>query len=228
MTNLRLVIKIAHDYENLGVPLLDLINEGNQGLMKAVQRFDPRKGGKLSTYGSWWIKQAIKRALANQSKTIRLPVHQVDKLCKMRRTALKLQERHGREPTDNELAKELDWPVSKVSQLRRMGLAPVSFDAKLGNEEDSATVEEIIEDAAPNPAQQFLSRSNVALVKQVVASLDPREALILTRRFGLDGGSEKTLEEVGKQFKVTRERIRQIQNKALKKARRFIECLDKM
>src|SRR5437867_1743833 len=132
--NLRLVVKIAHDYEGLGLPLLDLINEGNIGLMKAVERFDPAKGGKLSTYGSWWIKQSIKRALANQSKTIRLPVHLVDKISKMRRTAMKLQEVLGREPTDEELADELGMTASRVAQLRTAAIRPASLDAPIGDE----------------------------------------------------------------------------------------------
>ena len=127
--NLRLVVKIAHDYENFGLPLLDLINEGNIGLMKAVERFDPSKGGKLSTYGSWWIKQSIKRALANQSKTIRLPVHLVDKISKMRRTAMKLQEVFGREPTDEELAEEMGMSPSRVAQMRTAAIRPASLDA---------------------------------------------------------------------------------------------------
>jgi len=136
--NLRLVVKIAHDYEGLGLPLLDLINEGNIGLMKAVERFDPAKGGKLSTYGAWWIKQSIKRALANQSKTIRLPVHLVDKISKMRRTGMKLQEVLGREPTDEELADELGMTASRVAQLRTAAIRPASLDAPIGDE-DSTT-----------------------------------------------------------------------------------------
>src|SRR4249920_1513665 len=135
--NLRLVVKIAHDYENFGLPLLDLISEGNIGLMKAVERFDPAKGGKLSTYGSWWIKQSIKRALANQSKTIRLPVHLVDKISKMGRTAMKLQEVLGREPTDEELGEELGITASRVSQMRMAAIRPASLDAPIGDEDSN-------------------------------------------------------------------------------------------
>ncbi len=143
--NLRLVVKIAHDYENYGLPLLDLINEGNIGLMKAVERFDPAKGGKLSTYGSWWIKQAIKRALANQSKTIRLPVHLVDKISKMRRTAMKLQEVFGREPTDEELAEEMGMSPSRVAQMRTAAIRPASLDAPIGDD-DSNNFAEVVQD----------------------------------------------------------------------------------
>src|SRR5690349_904917 len=145
--NLRLVVKIAHDYEGLGLPLLDLINEGNIGLMKAVERFDPAKGGKLSTYGSWWIKQSIKRALANQSKTIRLPVHLVDKISKMRRIAMRLQEELGREPTDEELGEELGTTASRVAQMRMAAIRPASLDAPIGNE-DSNDFAEVVEDEA--------------------------------------------------------------------------------
>jgi RNA polymerase primary sigma factor len=153
--NLRLVVKIAHDYENYGLPLLDLINEGNIGLMKAVERFDPAKGGKLSTYGSWWIKQAIKRALANQSKTIRLPVHLVDKLARMRRTAMQLQEVLGREPTDEELGDEMGLTAFRVAQIRTAAIRPASLDAPMG-EDESSTYAEIVEDeSAENPYEQL-------------------------------------------------------------------------
>src|SRR2546422_2470067 len=144
--NLRLVVKIAHDYSNLGLPLLDLVSEGNIGLIKAVERFDPRKGGKLSTYAAWWIKQSIKRALANQSKTIRLPVHLVDKISKMRRTAMALTEQLGREPTDEELAAELQVPTSKVAHLKSVSVRPASLDAPIGEDGDSATFGDIVGD----------------------------------------------------------------------------------
>jgi len=153
--NLRLVVKIARDYEGIGLPLLDLISEGNIGLMKAVERFDPKKGGKLSTYGSWWIKQSIKRALANQSKTIRLPVHLVDKISRMRRTAMKLQEDLGREPTDEELAAELGTTAARVSQMRTASIRPASLDAPVGDD-DSNNFSEIVEDErAVNPYDEL-------------------------------------------------------------------------
>jgi RNA polymerase primary sigma factor len=225
--NLRLVVKIARDYEGIGLPLLDLISEGNIGLMKAVERFDPKKGGKLSTYGSWWIKQSIKRALANQSKTIRLPVHLVDKISRMRRTAMKLQEDFGREPTDEELAAELGTTVARVSQMRTASIRPASLDAPVGDD-DSNNYSEIVEDErAINPYDELEDKTVVNMLQDMVKHLDEREATILRYRFGLDGGTEKTLEEVGEKFGVTRERVRQIQNLALRKLRKMIERLEK-
>jgi RNA polymerase primary sigma factor len=221
--NLRLVVKIAHDYENFGLPLLDLINEGNIGLMKAVERFDPSKGGKLSTYGSWWIKQSIKRALANQSKTIRLPVHLVDKIAKMRRTAMKLQEEFGREPTDEELAEELGMSASRVAQMRTAAIRPASLDAPI-SDDDSDNYAEIVQDEnAGTPYQTLEDKTVNEMLDKMVTTLEEREATILRYRFGLDGGPERTLEEVGEHFGVTRERVRQIQNIALTKLRRMIE-----
>ncbi len=152
--NLRLVVKIARDYEGIGLPLLDLISEGNIGLMKAVERFDPAKGGKLSTYGSWWIKQSIKRALANQSKTIRLPVHLVDKISKMRRTAMRLQEELGREPTDEELGEELGISASRVAQMRMAAIRPASLDAPIGNEDSNNFAEVVQDESADTPYEQ--------------------------------------------------------------------------
>jgi len=224
--NLRLVVKIAHDYENFGLPLLDLINEGNIGLMKAVERFDPAKGGKLSTYGSWWIKQSIKRALANQSKTIRLPVHLVDKISKMRRTAMKLQEVFGREPTDEELAEEMGMSASRVAQMRTAAIRPASLDAPIGDDDSNNFAEVVQDENADSPYEQLEEKTVTKMLREMVKTLDPREATILQYRFGLDGGSEKTLEEVGAKFGVTRERVRQIQNIALHKLRRMIEKLE--
>ncbi len=225
--NLRLVVKIARDYEGIGLPLLDLISEGNIGLMKAVERFDPAKGGKLSTYGSWWIKQSIKRALANQSKTIRLPVHLVDKISKMRRMSMKLQEIFGREPTDEELAAELGTTAARVSQMRTASIRPASLDAPVG-EDDSNSYSEIVEDErATNPYDELEDKTVTGMLQEMVKHLDAREATILRFRFGLDGGAEKTLEEVGEKFGVTRERVRQIQNLALRKLRKMIEKLEK-
>jgi RNA polymerase primary sigma factor len=222
-SNLRLVVKIARDYEDYGLPLLDLINEGNMGLMKAVERFDPKKGAKLSTYASWWIKQSIRRALANQSKTIRLPVHVVDKLFHMRRAAVRLQEVLGREATDEELAQELGTTPFRVARLRTAAIRPASLDAPIG-EDDTNRFGDLVEDEkADTPYEQLEDKTNNDLVHQMMETLDPREATILRYRFGLDGGGEKTLEEVGKKFGVTRERIRQLQNIALKKLRKRIE-----
>ena len=225
--NLRLVVKIARDYEGIGLPLLDLISEGNIGLMKAVERFDPAKGGKLSTYGSWWIKQSIKRALANQSKTIRLPVHLVDKISKMRRTALKLQEMLGHEPTDEELADEMGMTASRIRLMRQASIRPASLDAPIGDD-DSNNFSDIVQDEnATSPYDNLEDKTVVGMLQEMVKHLDDREATILRFRFGLDGGSEKTLEEVGAIFGVTRERVRQIQNLALKKLRKMIEKLER-
>jgi RNA polymerase primary sigma factor len=224
--NLRLVVKIARDYEGLGLPLLDLISEGNIGLMKAVERFDPAKGGKLSTYGAWWIKQSIKRALANQSKTIRLPVHLVDRISRMRRIAMKLHEVLGREPTDEELGDELGMTASRVSQLRTAAIRPASLDAPIGDDDTNSFAEVVQDENAETPYQQLEEKTVTAMLQEMVTQLDPREATILRYRFGLDGGTEKTLEEVGQKFGVTRERVRQIQNIALNKLRKMIEKLE--
>jgi RNA polymerase primary sigma factor len=224
--NLRLVVKIARDYEGIGLPLLDLISEGNIGLMKAVERFDPKKGGKLSTYGSWWIKQSIKRALANQSKTIRLPVHLVDKISKMRRLAMRLQEELGREPTDEELADELDVTPLRVRQMRLAAIRPASLDAPIGDD-DSNNFSDVVEDEnATSPYENLEDKTVTGMLQEMVKHLDSREETILRYRFGLDGGTEKTLEEVGEKFGVTRERVRQIQNLALRKLRKMIEKLE--
>jgi RNA polymerase primary sigma factor len=224
--NLRLVVKIARDYEGIGLPLLDLISEGNIGLMKAVERFDPNKGGKLSTYGSWWIKQSIKRALANQSKTIRLPVHLVDKISKMRRVGMKLQEELGREATDEELADEMDMTAARVRQMRMAAIRPASLDAPIGDD-DSNNFADVVEDEnATSPYDNLEDKTVTDMLQDMVKHLDAREATILRYRFGLDGGAEKTLEEVGVKFGVTRERVRQIQNLALRKLRKMIEKLE--
>jgi RNA polymerase primary sigma factor len=222
--NLRLVVKIAREYEDYGVPLLDLINEGNIGLMKAVERFDPAKGAKLSTYAAWWIKQAIRRALSNQSKTIRLPVHVGDKLVHMRRAAVRLHEELGREPTDEELAKALETTATRINELRNAGARPSSLDAPIGGDDDSNPFGDIIGDEkADTPYEQLEDKTNTALVRELVNKLPEREATILRYRFGLDGDDERTLEEVGEKFGVTRERIRQLQNIALTKLKKMIQ-----
>jgi RNA polymerase primary sigma factor len=222
--NLRLVVKISHDYANYGMPLLDLINEGNIGLMKAVERFNPRKGAKLSTYAALWIKQSIRRALSNQSKTIRLPVHIVDKVHKLNRVVQKLTERLGREPNDAELAKSLDISIAKVATLRKLGVSPISLDAPIGDEDDSRFGDIVQDEGAMTPYELLRVKTMRQEIREHVKYLVPREAEILTLRFGLDGQPPRTLEQVGKRFKVTRERVRQIQEIALRKLRRRVEA----
>ena len=225
--NLRLVVKIAKDYANYGLPLADLISEGNIGLMKAVERFDPAKGGKLSTYGSWWIKQAIKRALANQSKTIRLPVHMVDKISKLRRITGILAEAYGREPTDDELAEETGIPRKKLALLKRASLHPTSLDAPIGDEDSSNYSEVIGDEHAVNPFEALSEKNMFGQLDELMDVLDERETKIISSRFGLEGKKPMTLEEVGHDFGVTRERIRQLQNIALDKMRRSLRKREK-
>ena len=220
--NLRLVVKIAHDYGNLGLPLLDLVSEGNIGLMKAVERFDPAKGGKLSTYAAWWIKQSIKRALANQSKTIRLPVHLVDKIAKVKRLAMAMSEELGREPTDDELAEEVGISAAKLSQLRTVSIRPASLDAPMNDDDGTEFGELVGDDTAVDPAENLSDKNLQEELADLLGVLDARERKIINSRFGLDGGKARTLEEVGQKFGVTRERIRQLQNIALAKLRRAL------
>ncbi len=224
--NLRLVVHIAREYEHCGAPLLDLINEGNIGLMKAVERFDPAKGAKFSTYASLWIKQAIRRALADQAKTIRLPVNAADTLYRMRKAAVRLQEELGHEPTDEELAQELGLSTKRVTELNVAALRPASLDASIGDE-DSSVLGEIVEDEkAVMPSDKLEEKTSLEVVRGLLDTLDARAASILRFRFGLDGKPEKTLEEIGKKFGLTRERIRQLQNEALTRLRRSFEELD--
>jgi RNA polymerase primary sigma factor len=225
--NLRLVVKIAQDYSGYGLPLADLISEGNIGLMKAVERFDPEKGGKLSTYGSWWIKQSIKRALANQSKTIRLPVHMVDKIAKMRRISALLTECMGREPSEDELAEELGLPRRKLALLTRASQRPVSLDAPV-NEDESIGLSDIIGDErAQSPLDALVDKNIHNQLDDLLEVLDEREHRIIGARFGLNGKKPMTLEEVGREFGVTRERIRQLQNVALEKMRKALRKKEK-
>ncbi|MGA0899954.1 MAG: sigma-70 family RNA polymerase sigma factor [Luteolibacter sp.] len=220
--NLRLVVKIAQDYSNYGMPVTDLISEGNIGLMKAVERFDPEKGGKLSTYAAWWIKQSIKRALANQSKTIRLPVHMVDKIAKMRRIAAMMAEELGREPTDEELSEETGVPRHKLAMLRQASNRPTSLDAPINDGEATEYGEIIQDERAIDPLESLADKNLHNQLDGLLDVLDERERKIIDERFGLDGRKAMTLEEVGREFGVTRERIRQLQNAALNKMKRAL------
>jgi RNA polymerase primary sigma factor len=227
--NLRLVVKIARDYEGFGVPLLDLISEGNIGLMKAVDRFDPDKGAKFSTYGAFWIKQAIRRALDNQAKTIRLPSHVVERLGILQRAATKLNEELGREPSDEELAAETGLSERKVKQYRRASAAPASLDAPIGDDSDSNRIADVVADEkAALPSDELSAHMDLDLMNELLGSLNEREVKILRHRYGLDGEQEKTLEEIGVDYGLTRERIRQIENAALNKLRKRMAKRDAM
>ena len=225
--NLRLVVKIAHDYSGYGMSLSDLISEGNIGLMNAVERFDPEKGGKLSTYGAWWIKQSIKRALANQSKTIRLPIHMVDKIARMRRISSILAEALGREPTDDEIAEELGLPRQKIAMLKQASQRPTSLDAPVNEGEATEYGEMISDESASDPLEMLSDKNLQAEIAPLLSILNERERRIIDERFGLTGLKPMLLEDVGREFGVSRERIRQLQNSALAKMRKALLKKDK-
>lgn len=224
--NLRFVIKIAREYEHLGLPLLDLINEGNIGLMLAVDRFDPRKGAKLTTYSSWWIRQSIRRALASQGKTIRLPVYVVDQVYHLGKAETRLREELGREATPEELAEELKLSAHRVSELLTARVRPTSLDAPLGDDDSSRLADVVADENAEVPGQSLDQGTSLEMLRELLPKLPSREATILRLRFGLDGGVERTLEEIGALMRLTRERIRQLQNVALGKLRRMMQERD--
>ncbi|MEP4078125.1 sigma-70 family RNA polymerase sigma factor [Haloferula sp.] len=217
--NLRLVVKIAKSYAGYGLPLSDLISEGNIGLMTAIDRYDPEKGAKLSSYASWWIKQSVKRALANQGKTIRLPIHAVEKITRIRRITTLMTEALGREPSNEELSEETGIPIKKLTMIRQAAQRPTSLDAPLSEGEQTNFGDVIGDESALSPLESLTSNNLHEQLDGLLDLLDERESHIINSRFGLNGKKPMNLEEVGREFGVTRERIRQLQNKALEKMR---------
>jgi RNA polymerase primary sigma factor len=221
-SNLRLVVTVARDYIDYGMPLLDLISEGNIGLMKAVERFDVTKGAKLSTYAVWWIRQSIKRALSNQSKLVRLPVHLGEKMSKMRRVASQMSEQLGRDPTDDELGAEIGLSTEKIAELRGIGIRPTSLDAPISDDGLTEFGESVADEEAQTPFELLRDKDLRSKVDGLLEELNGREKKIIAERFGFGGRQRKTLQEVGETLGISRERIRQLENAALAKLRRAL------
>lgn len=221
--NLRLVVKIAHDFEGYGMPLSDLINEGNIGLMKAVEHFDPDRGVRFSTYSAYWIKQSVKRCLSNQSRTVRIPIHMVEKISKLNRVSQTFKEQFDRLPNEQELASKLELDVSDVRAIQRAQTRSVSLDSAFDEEKTASLEDRLPDESARSPYAQLELQTSISRMCQMLDQLHERDSTILKERFGLEGPNPKTLEEVGQEFGVTRERIRQLQLEALVKLRNLMD-----
>jgi len=222
LANLRLVVKIAYDYANMGVPLIDLISEGNLGLIKSVERFDPRRGGRLATYATWWIRQTIKKALADQGKMMRLPMHMVEKIAKLRRASAE-----HRDPTVQELARSTHFSQKKIQQLQSLLVSAVSLEAPSGSAESRSLEESLGDEQSVTPLASLLQKTDSEKIREALSSMDPRQAEILKLRYGIDGGTAQTLDEIGKILGLTRERVRQLETEGQVQLKRQLYSADR-